>query len=370
MATSAKLTHSTDEVRFSSLLQGEKIYSIPYFQRPYKWQSAKLRQLESDVLNLVDGQEEVHFLGAVISYDRPKSNSAQASIIDVIDGQQRLTTIFLYVCAVVRVLIELGEHDEAKRLFLKFVVVPTAGNESGSNLRLHTSHEDRLALNAVVDDILQNDDFRALLVGFTFFRLKASDVPDASAGKSVRNNYAAAKRFFRAQHGQGGLERIQQVYEGFLSGLTVVQIVVQDQTIGPRIFDSLNSRQEPMTTGDLIRNDIFARASEKDPALVDDLHQNVWLPFYKRFKVGQKNYFDEYFFPYGLTQDPKLTKSSVYSALTSAWHGESPEHVVKELGTYQPHFMDLVAGSNSAGQSAAVALRVRRLHEANAPSSI
>ncbi len=369
MATSAKLTHSTDEVRFSSLLQGEKIYSIPYFQRPYKWQPAKLRQLEADVLNLVDGQSEVHFLGAIISYDQPKSNSAQASLIDVIDGQQRLTTIFLYICGVVRVLIDLGRLEEAKRLFNKFVVIPD-GVDSGSNLRLHTSHEDRMALNVVIDDILQNDDFSALLIGFTFLRLKASDTPDASAGKSIKNNYTAAKRFFKSQHDQGGLQRVQQVYEAFLSGLTVVQIVVQDPTIGPKIFDSLNSRQEPMTTGDLIRNDIFARVSEKDSHLVENLHQNMWLPFYKKFKVGKKNYFDDYFFPYGLTQDSKLTKSSVYSALTTAWHGKSPEDVIKELASYQAYFMDLVAGTNTADQSAPVAKRIRRLHEANAPSSV
>ncbi len=80
--------------------------------------------------------------------------------------------------------------------------------------------------------------------------------------------------------------------------------------------------------------------------------------------------FDEYFFPYGLTQDPKLTKSSVYNALTRAWQGKAPEDVIKELALYQAYFMDLVAGSNSAAQSAQIAKRIQRLHEANAPSSV
>ena len=370
MATSAKLTHSTDEVRFSSLLQGERMYSIPYFQRPYKWKPENLRQLEKDVLNLVDEDSEVHFLGAIITYEQPKSNSAQASVIDVIDGQQRLTTVFLYICGVVRVLIELGELELAKQLFLKFVIVSNAGTGAGSNLRLHTSHEDRLSLNAVIDDVLQVGAFEKLLVGFTFIRLKSSDTPDPSAGKSIKRNYDAAKRFFRAQYDQGGLEWMQKVAEGFLSGLTVVQIVVQDPTTGPKIFDSLNSRQEPMTTGDLIRNDIFERVSEKDPSLVEVLHRDYWLPFYARFKVGKKNYFDEYFFPYGLTQDPKLTKSSVYGALTESWKGSTPESVIASLAAYQPYFMDLAAGTTTADLPAIVAKGLHRLHESNAPSSV
>jgi hypothetical protein len=41
--------------------------------------------------------------------------------------------------------------------------------------------------------------------------------------------------------------------------MSVVQIDIKDPTSGPKIFDSLNSRQEPMTVGDLIRNEIFSR---------------------------------------------------------------------------------------------------------------
>jgi hypothetical protein len=55
MPKKSKLTSSTDETSVGLLLSGDAIFTIPYFQRPYKWNPKRLQQLESDILNLVDG---------------------------------------------------------------------------------------------------------------------------------------------------------------------------------------------------------------------------------------------------------------------------------------------------------------------------
>jgi hypothetical protein len=369
MPAESKLTLSTDEVRASGLFTGRNIYNIPYFQRPYKWNRERTAQLEADVLKLVGGETDVHFLGAIITHQRPRANAAQSHIIEVIDGQQRLTTIYLYILAAVRTLIDNDEIEEAKALFLNFLV-DGLSTGSGSNLRLHTSHEDRSRLNMVVQEILDTKQFAAQLVGFTFRRLATADAHDSNKGKAIKNNYASAKRFFKTQFTEGGAERVSAVYGAMLEHLTVVQIEVQDPTNGPKIFDSLNSRQQPMTAGDLIRNDIFARAADSDPSEVNRINEEEWFPFYRGFWVEDKNYFDEYFFPYGLIQNSKLTKSQVYKALSNSWQGKEPGEVIQELATYQPHFMDLAAGGNRVGHIAEVAERLSRFPAAGAPSSV
>lgn len=369
MPAEPKLTLSTDEVRASGLFTGRNIYNIPYFQRSYKWNRERTSQLEADVLKLVGGESDVHFLGAIITHQRARANAAQSHIIEVIDGQQRLTTIYLYILAAVRTLIDNDQTEEAKALFLNFLV-DGLSTGSGSNLRLHTSHEDRSRLNMVVQEILDTKQFASQLVGFTFRRLATADAQDSNKGKAIKNNYASAKRFFKAQFKEGGAERVSAVYGAMLEHLTVVQIEVQDPTNGPKIFDSLNSRQQPMTAGDLIRNDIFARAADSDPSEVNRINEEEWLPFYRGFWVGDKNYFDEYFFPYGLIQNSKLTKSQVYKALRDSWQGKEPGEVIQELATYQAHFMDLAAGGNRVGHNAVVAERLGRFHAAGAPSSV
>jgi uncharacterized protein with ParB-like and HNH nuclease domain len=103
MARRTRLTNNSDETDISDLLSGDSIFAVPYFQRPYKWKPARLQQLNSDLLNLVDEQIDFHFLGAVILHGR-RSNPSDPNFFDVIDGQQRITTLFLYLCATVKIL--------------------------------------------------------------------------------------------------------------------------------------------------------------------------------------------------------------------------------------------------------------------------
>ena len=91
MPKQSRLTNNSDETEIAALISGDSIFCIPYFQRAYKWKTERLRQLNKDILNVVD-DEGFHFLGAVIVHGR-RSNPSDPDLYDVIDGQQRLTTL-------------------------------------------------------------------------------------------------------------------------------------------------------------------------------------------------------------------------------------------------------------------------------------
>ena len=67
MAKRTKLTNSSDETEITSLISGDSVFTIPYFQRPYKWKPDKLKQLNLDILNIIDDSDS-HFLGAIIPW--------------------------------------------------------------------------------------------------------------------------------------------------------------------------------------------------------------------------------------------------------------------------------------------------------------
>lgn len=357
-----KLTNNADEADISSLIGNDSIFAIPFFQRPYKWMPNKLTQLNADILALVDEETDVHFLGAVIIHGLA-SKPAEAQVYEVIDGQQRLTTLYLYMCAVVRLLLEEDEPEEAAGLFRKFLVTSITTN-ARSNLTLQPCKEDQADLNAVIREILGTKSFGKNLA-FTFIPLPGT----VEKKGRIAANYILTKRFLRSQLQEGGLERVRSIYTCLLQRVSVVQIDVQDPTNGPKIFDSLNSRQEPMTIGDLVRNDVFARAAIDDPdeATLIDVHD--WQPFYESFKAEGKNYFDDYFFPFGLVHDPNLRKSEVYISLKKQWDGKNPKEVINELSVYQDAFLDLVLGGNRCELPVEVAMRVERLRLAKLPSS-
>ncbi len=360
----AKLTNSSEETPIGELLSGDTIFSIPYFQRPYKWKSDRLNQLNQDILTILDESSDFHFLGAVIIHGR-RSNPADPNTYDVIDGQQRITTLYLYICAIIKFLSDNDKIDDAVGLFLKYVVIgrPT---KLMSNYRLHSCKDDREQLNYVIEDILRNKMFSEQVKNIGLKKLPSTG---GSKGK-IKNNYKAALRFIKSQYEQGGIEVVEAIYQIILQQISVVQIDVLDPTDGPKIFDSLNSRQEPMTIGDLVRNEIFSKVASENPERIEIIDQENWQPFYRKFKDAGESLFDKYFFPYGLIHDPNLKKSEVYGHLQLRWKEVgNPEVIIEQLSTFQNDFIDISEGTNLSNHSKKVHNQIVQLKKASIPSS-
>lgn len=361
-----RLTNSSDETELANLLGGRrKVFRIPYFQRPYKWTTDKLHQLEADLLNVIDNDDS-HFLGAIIMYERG-ANPADPSIFEVIDGQQRITTVFLYICAIVRILCRNGRYEDAESLFLEYLALDR-GTRLPSNSKLHCCKEDREQLNRVFADVLSDRTFASRLEPF---RYKALPTPANGVGRGrMWSNYRAALRFLEVQTEAEGVERLNLIIAALLKFMSVVQIVVRDPTDGPKIFDSLNSRQEPMTTGDLVRNEIFSRVANEDPEIIEEIDETSWQPFYVKFRHGEHSLFDAYFFPYGLIHDANIRKSEVYESLRQKWDAiADPTNIIEELSEYQDAFLQVCLGENRLELQEAEFRAFRRLYLAGAPTS-
>ncbi|HET8890944.1 MAG TPA: DUF262 domain-containing HNH endonuclease family protein [Candidatus Angelobacter sp.] len=359
-----RLTNNSDETELASLLSGDTVFAIPYFQRAYKWKPERIQQLNRDLLDLVDESSDFHFLGAIIIHGR-RSNPSDPDVYEVIDGQQRITTIFLYLCAIVRTLCKKGEYGDAAGLFQKYLVI---GRETAlaSNSKLHSGKEDRAQLNYVMNDLMSDPQFAERVAPFRYKPLPATGL---DSGK-LRNNYRAMLKFFEEQVEKENIDRLRSLYQALLESMSVVQIDVWDPINGPKIFDSLNSRQEPMTTGDLVRNEIFSKVANAHPDSIEEIDQRSWQPFYSKFRQNGKDLFDSYFFPYGLIQDPNLRKSEVYAKLREKWRSiADPEIIVKELSAYQDAFLDLELGSNRQEHHEDIQRALAALHEAGIPSS-
>src|SRR3989337_2944070 len=87
-------------VRIIQYFDGEKQSVIPLFQRPYTWEKANWKTLWDDILELYDEQDEkaTHFMSAIVSTPA-KSVPVGVTKHLIIDGQQRLTTMALLLCA-------------------------------------------------------------------------------------------------------------------------------------------------------------------------------------------------------------------------------------------------------------------------------
>ena len=98
-------------------------FVIPAYQRNYTWTAGKeVKQLLDDIKIVLSGERNKHFIGIMIYLET--SISPYQRECSVIDGQQRLTTIFLILYAIKEFMLEKGMDREAEALEYQFLVNP------------------------------------------------------------------------------------------------------------------------------------------------------------------------------------------------------------------------------------------------------
>lgn len=362
----AKITTSQNETSFGEMLGNNRQFAIPPFQRPYSWKKKNFEQLFEDLVGISEEQEDVHFMGAIIM-DRRPGGTTDLDTYEVIDGQQRITTIYLIVCAAVSVLLKHQKLDEASALAAKYLL---ATNNGYFVPKISPSMPDRHDLNQILGSLFNEGLEKSSHLKVYSLR-KLSSLGEREA--QISRTYREIKTKFRQFAMDSSVEELLKLTELALSALSTVEIVVQDPSAGPKIFDSLNSRQEPITTGDLVRNEIFGRVAREDPTEAMRLDHELWHPFYASFaKAGdkaQRDYFEKFFFPMGLLINPTLKKNDVFPALRNRWKEWLAEDIMKELSSSRVPYQDLVFGLNESGFGKQLAQSVMNLHLMSLPAA-
>jgi len=99
----------------STLLEG-KVFRIPDYQRGYAWEEKQWKDFIDDIDALIDYKVKSHYTGTIVIYQtdskKPENyGTRKLDVVDIVDGQQRLTTCSLYLSIILRELINRGETD-------------------------------------------------------------------------------------------------------------------------------------------------------------------------------------------------------------------------------------------------------------------
>ncbi|MFE0520771.1 DUF262 domain-containing protein [Streptomyces sp. NPDC058954] len=245
---------------------------VPVFQRPYVWsEDRNWRPLWEDVTILVRRRlagDEVHphFLGAVVLDQMPTPTGAMPAR-QVIDGQQRLTTLQVLLAAIRDVARELDVDGRYVRALAKL----TANDDDMADdphalYKVWPTHIDRASFRNIVDGRLR----------------RAADVaaPAAPGASTIVQAYW----FFRDRTVEWARELTYEstVDEGFDALVRVVrdkfELVVIDlkpEDNAQVIFEALNDRGTPLQASDLVKNLVFQKAEEQRLP-VEELYRDVW----------------------------------------------------------------------------------------------
>jgi hypothetical protein len=244
----------------STLLDIESgvIYAIPRYQREYTWSRAQWDALFDDLLE----NEPNYFLGSIICINQSQ-DALSVQSLELVDGQQRMTTLSLLLAAIYqsfRVLPNLGMEQQIELYNLKHKLVLK-------------KKSDQPRLIPQVQNYNQQDYFAVLG--------KAGILDDVE-----QVQHAGNRRVLKAyRHFLWRIEQYLQELSEPVAGLqalldkvntaTLVKIEVAGHSDAYTLFESLNNRGVPLTAIDLIKNKLLAVLEAKDPGSIDK-HYNRW----------------------------------------------------------------------------------------------
>ena len=212
------------------IFNGYRILEIPFFQRAYVWKKDQWQRFLAD-METVTKDNRPYFIGSIILKQQPTQTGSKDRRT-VIDGQQRLTTLAIFL----------------KVLSLKInnpIIVSMLKIAAQNNvIALHHNHIDYPAFNRIMnlEKPVFLDQTDAISEAFNFF-LKKMDVDKVS-------------------------------YESLFDNIMFIAIDLQREEDEQQIFDTINSLGVKLTTGELLKNYLFSRNEY-------ELFEHYWQPIFE-----------------------------------------------------------------------------------------
>lgn len=239
---------------FSDVLEKNKrVFKVPVYQRNYDWSSIECEKLFQDVMKANAG-DCYHFTGTVVYIDDINGGSGLNEVL-IIDGQQRITTMYIFLKAL---------YDEAK----------------GNSARIENEIEE-IMFNRHCDEKykvklkpVKSDNEQLLL-------LIKDKIDNMDRNSNVYKNYITFKNEINRARSSG--VELNDILNG-IKKLEIVEIIL-DKAQGDepqKIFESINSNGVPLSLADLIRNYLLM-----DDINQVELYEEYWLEIEKN--VGYRN---------------------------------------------------------------------------------
>lgn len=278
-------------------------YEVPPFQREYVWKTEQVEALLSDALDALFDEngsptQSEYFIGSIVAYK-------DGDVFQLIDGQQRITTLFITLCAFRDRRKDLGDTESLQ--FVEAMIrdqYQTMDGTTGIRLRLRPLYED-------AGDILQT--------------IAAGNLPPPT-GKALPNSaknmlqaYDAAYEFLEEQYGSdlGSLRKFQA---HLTKRVRLVRIQTGSVAEALRIFETINDRGVGLNALDLLKNLLFMQTGREE----FDRLTGIWKEMVhtiEKTKKGEKplrflRYFVLAHYPDARKNRKPLTEDDLYEWLS------------------------------------------------------
>ena len=257
------------------ILNGNKQFLIPVYQRYYSWDIEQCRRLWNDIVDMQKRNKAGHFVGSIVNIaEQAMPTGVQKYMI--IDGQQRMTTLTLLLLALRDYAIQHPEDTTINYRRIDNMLLKNEYEVGGERYKLLLTETDRDILIRLVE---------------------SKPIPDGTKSRLI-DNY----KFFSGKIADRDLQPAE-IYES-IGKLQIVNITL-DRTMddAQAIFESLNSTGKELSESDLIRNYVLMGLEPSEQTYV---YEHLWRPMEQLFVYETQDSVMDSFFRHYLTM--KLTR--------------------------------------------------------------
>ncbi|MDB9540214.1 DUF262 domain-containing protein [Anabaenopsis arnoldii] len=233
------------ETKLQHIIEGTIQYVVPLFQRAYSWKKSEWQVLWDDIAELCSlDHPRPHFMGSIVTMQTASGPEEGVNKFLLIDGQQRLTTSFILLCAL---------RDKAKQ---------SRNKQLGEEI-----HQ-----TILVNHYKKGSDYYKLmptqLDRTAFYRIINNESP-------IENNVISECYLFFERKIRNSKLEVEKIKRVICNNLSVVSVKLSNEDDPYLVFENLNAKGRPLTEADLIRNYFFMRI---DVETQEEVYKKYWSP--------------------------------------------------------------------------------------------
>ena len=292
------------ETKLQQIIEGTKQYVVPLFQRPYSWKKPEWQMLWDDLIELSESDNpRTHFMGSIVTIPTIAIPEGVSKYL-LIDGQQRLTTIFILLCAI---------RDRAKETEVEELV-------------------------AEINNTILVNPYKK---GLDYYKLQPTQIDREVFHKLIRaesevhvSGILECYSFFLKKIRQN-LANIYKIHKIICNNLSIVSVVLSTEDDPYLVFESLNAKGRALTQADLIRNYFFMRIHSDNQ---ESIYRQYWEPMETLLGAGLTEFIRHY-----LTKDMvDVKQNEIYLQIKEKIKQDDALPHLQELNKFADYYSRLL----------------------------
>lgn len=312
----SRIKHN-DKYTLGKFLLSFQRYTIPSFQRKYSWRPKNVTEFWNSIIN----NEPNYYIGTIVAIQNISKDGSET--LEIVDGQQRMTTLSLFVLALRNFIKEkivsdgkkskISNADSVIDFFNNFLMYKNLLKENSvPELRLKFSKQ---GLNDVYEGLVTSDNRFCGAIKSRKLFLELNDTQQVFI-KNYAKSFDLIKDYIKTKDEIELNILIQNIADN-LQNVEFIAIITESDTDTYQLFEGLNSTSSPLTVVDLTKNAILKELNRKtygDNKIISNA-EKIWEELEEEFDVINIKWLDKFLRHQWISENGYINTSELFEKI-------------------------------------------------------